>query len=151
MARVVLKRRWLRIAWVLTLALTLALLAAFARRAYAASNLLYSLEGYPTTGTVVCHPTYENCTIYPQSGIGTNGFAYRNWDDTWWYDPPFSQAQLVYVDTSGTWIDTMTATTYYQQTHPYMHMGDSAYAKALCRNATAYTATNDFTCMTTTP
>jgi hypothetical protein len=147
-----LRRRDVRIAWVLLLALSALIAGLFAHRAYAAVQQVYTVDGNPTSGTVgPCYSSSQYCTIYPDSSIRTPGVAYRNWNDAWWYFPPWTVGGLVYTDAAGGWVASMTADAYTEQ-HPYMHMGIAMdNVKALCRNVGTATATNTFTCVTTTP
>lgn len=152
MVRVVLRRRWLRVAWLFALALTLTLLAAFARSALAASLLIFSHPGNPTTGTVQCYSTTLECLMYPQSSVGTPGWAYRNWADAWWAEgPSYTRGEVAYVNANGSWFATATADTPAKQLSGGIHLGQSGYAKVLCVNSTAFTATNTFMCSTTSP
>ena len=148
MARAGLKRQRVRVAWVLILAITLAVFAAFAPGAVAAT-FAYTVSGNPHTGTVVCYSNTQTCDIYPESSIGTSGWAPRNFNDASWSFPPYSQGGVVYINTSGGWIASATATTVDQQQAARIHLGPISYAKSMCRNATAYTATNLFQCVTT--
>jgi hypothetical protein len=142
------KGQHVRIAWVLSLAVSVVVFAVFAPRAFGAT-FAYTVSGNPHTGTVVCYSNTQTCDIYPESSIGTNGWAPRNFNDASWSFPPYSQGGVVYINTSGGWIASATATTVEQQQAARIHLGSISYAKSMCRNATAYTATNLFQCVTT--
>jgi hypothetical protein len=110
LARAGLRNQRVRIVWLLTLAITLAVFAALAPRAFA-GTFAYTVSGNPHTGTVVCYSNTQTCDIYPESSIGTSGWAPRNFNDASWSFPPYSKGGVVYINTSGGWIASATATT----------------------------------------
>jgi hypothetical protein len=121
----------------------------FAHRALAAIAVTYSNPHSNIVGSATCYETSQYCTIYPSSGVVTPNFTYRNWTDSSWEFPPWSNGALNYIDTGGNWPAAITTS---DETYPYLHLGvQMDNVKAECRNATNNTATNNFQCSTTEP